>query len=299
MPGPVVVGLDGSRESLAAARWAAREATARRSPLLLLHSWTSQPLNAPIAQEGHNKQLYGREVLDAAAAELTRLHPGLSVSTELVADPAAKALLDHAEDAGMLVVGSRGHGAVVGFLLGSVSLHVIGAAGCPVVTVRAGAAAGAHGAAPVPVPGDDDVLGNEDGAITVGLSAHGPAAHALLDFAFASAEPDGTPVRVVRSLPLTTLLPGPSGEPGRFEAQEREALAGELAAWREKFPTVPLTEHVETGTAAQVLLAAAAHSRLVVVGKRRHSAPFGGRLGPVAHAALHHLPCPVAVVPHD
>ncbi|NDZ98224.1 universal stress protein, partial [Streptomyces sp. SID10116] len=36
----------------------------------------------------------------------------------------------------------------------------------------------------------------------------------------------------------------------------------------------------------------------LVVGRRARRAPVGARIGSVAHAVLHHAPCPVAVVPH-
>jgi nucleotide-binding universal stress UspA family protein len=51
----------------------------------------------------------------------------------------AKVLLDAAEGADLLVVGSRGHGGFAGMLLGSVSQHVVAHAPCPVVVVRRGA----------------------------------------------------------------------------------------------------------------------------------------------------------------
>jgi nucleotide-binding universal stress UspA family protein len=47
----------------------------------------------------------------------------------------ARALLVASEDADLLVVGSRGHGAFVGAFLGSVSHQVVAHARCPVVVV--------------------------------------------------------------------------------------------------------------------------------------------------------------------
>ncbi|WNZ06642.1 universal stress protein [Streptomyces sp. 11x1] len=70
-----------------------------------------------------------------------------------------------------------------------------------------------------------------------------------------------------------------------------------MAPWRRKFPEVSVTEEVVTGRPSQVLTTAG-HGRLLVVG-RRHPGHLTWRLGPVAHAALHHVPAPVAVVPHD
>jgi nucleotide-binding universal stress UspA family protein len=69
---------------------------------------------------------------------LLHRHPDLGLTTELVPEPAAKALLERAADASVLVLGSRGHGSLAGFLLGSISLHVLGLASCPTVAVRAG-----------------------------------------------------------------------------------------------------------------------------------------------------------------
>ena len=58
-----------------------------------------------------------------------------------------------------------------------------------------------------------------------------------------------------------------------------------------------VTQHVEMGSAGEVLLTAAASAQLLVVGRRAHRSAVGTRVGSVAHAAMHHAPCPVAVVP--
>lgn len=296
MTRPVVVGLDGSREGMTAAWWAAREAVDRQLPVLLLHSWTTQPLNVPIAQEAHSKERYGREVLQRTEAELLHRHHDLTLTTELVSAPAAQALVERAENASMLVLGSRGHGTIASFLLGSISLHVLDRAGCPTVTVRAGdPTVGAGWGHPSAVDRDE---------VVVGVKAPGWATDPLLEFAFTAAEPRGIRVRAVRALPVSTLVPQPHTiavyAHRRYEAEERIRLSAALAPWREKFPEVAVVEQVTTGSAAQILPAAAAtHGRLVVVGRRRHPSRRTWKLGPVAHAALHHAPCPVAVVPHD
>ncbi|UIX34184.1 universal stress protein [Streptomyces sp. GQFP] len=287
MTGPVVVGLDGSPASVAAAWWAADEAVRRNLPVLLLHSWTTQPLNVPIAQAAASKQQYGRDVLLRTEAELLHRYGDLDLTTELVSDPASQLLLERGERASMLVLGSRGHGSLANFLLGSISLHVLGLAQCPTVTVRA--------ADPAVANGWGHPATQDRNEIVVGVSEPGPAVGLLLEFAFASADAHGTAVRAVRALP-PAVLPPHRHDDSRSTAEER--LADELAPWREKFPDVPVTAHVETGPAAHVLLAASAHSRLTVVGRRRHPSHLTWKLGPVAHAALHHLPCPVAVVPH-
>ncbi|MEV0173581.1 universal stress protein [Streptomyces sp. NPDC050803] len=287
MTGPVVVGLDGSPASVTAAWWAAREAVDRHLPVLLLHSWTTQPLDVPIAQEAHNKQRYGQEILTRTSAELLHRHADLDLTTELVSAPATQALLDRADNASMLVLGSRGHGSVASFLLGSISLHVLGLAPCPAVAVRAHDPAVAAGWEHPAAAGKDEIV--------VGVHRPGPAADPLLEFAFTTAAAHGHRVRAVTALPLSTLV---TRQDEDFEQEARVRLAEILAPWREKFPDVPVIKHAATGPAAQVLLTASANACLTVVGRRRQPSHLTWKLGPVAHAALHHVPCPVAVVPN-
>jgi nucleotide-binding universal stress UspA family protein len=290
MTGPVVAGLDGSPASVTAAWWAAREAVDRRLPLVLLHSWTTQPLGVPVPQETLGKQRYGGQVLRRMETELLHRYADLSLTTELVSDPATQSLVDASENASLLVLGSRGYGSVASFLLGSISLHVLGLARCPTVTVRAGD--------PAVEAGWGHPASAERDEIVVGVQEAGPTADPLLEFAFTTAEPRGARVRAVRALPLPSLMMHPQDDRGD-ETDEHARLAAALAPWREKFPGVTVVEQVAKGSAAQVLLSACAHSMLIVVGRRRHPSQLTWKLGPVAHAALHHVPCPVAVVPHD
>ena len=295
MSGAVVVGVDGSPAGMTAAWWAAREGLDRRLPVLVLHSWTTQPLNVPIAQEALSKQRYGEDVLRRAEAELLHRYGDLVLTTELVAAPASQALLEHGEDAALLVLGSRGHGSAASFLLGSISLHVLGLSRCPAVTVRAGDPSVENGWGHTAAGPDTVVAGVEPG----------PAADAVLEFAFTEAHARGAGLRVVHALPPSALIPHPHPAPtghgpaARREAEEHARLAAALAPWQEKFPGVPVTAEVTAGAAAHVLLSAATHGRLTVVGRRRHPSHLTWKLGPVAHTVLHHAPCPVAVVPHD
>ncbi|MFH8468202.1 universal stress protein [Streptomyces sp. NPDC017991] len=64
------------------------------------------------------------------------------------------------------------------------------------------------------------------------------------------------------------------------------------------FPEVSVTATVREGRAATELVRASAGACLVVVGRRTQEGRFGAHLGPVAHAVLHHVRCPVVVVPH-
>ncbi|MGJ5832375.1 universal stress protein [Streptomyces ossamyceticus] len=151
-------------------------------------------------------------------------------------------------------------------------------------------------------PGRD--LGGEPGRGHGGRPGARAGGDALLDFVFGEATSRGTPVRVVRVLPLPAslaahphekLVADPVGPP---EAEERVRLTAAPTPRREKFPDTPVEERAMTGHLSQALLTAAVTGLLLVVGRPRHR-PDPGRLGPVARTAPYHVPCPVAVVPHD
>ena len=140
----IVVGVDGSVGSLAALRWAIQEARLRRVAVLAVMVW-QQPLRAAGPYEvahGLDPTVDIEEALNAATAvELARLRQevaleqDVAVTFEAVEGHPAQALVLTAKDAGLLVVGSRGHGGFVGALIGSVSHHVVAHAQCPVVVV--------------------------------------------------------------------------------------------------------------------------------------------------------------------
>ncbi|GHJ05080.1 universal stress protein [Streptomyces olivaceus] len=289
MTRPITAGVDGSEESVAALAWAAREAVRRRAPLHVVHSWHHETQEAAGAGGRDAQERWVRDAVAGAVRTVTERHPELTVTTEVREGDAVAALLAAAAGAETLVLGSRGHGAVVGFLLGSVGQQVIAGAGGPVVLVRAGDEAAAEAA------GREVVVGQqgepEDSADVIG-------------FAFEAAAARGATVRAVRAWALPTVFtysPGSmalADEAGGLEQYERKALGEALGPWRERFPDVPVVEHVEMGSAGQVLLSVAANAQLMVVGRRARRTAVGARIGSVAHGVLHHAACPVAVVPH-
>ena len=135
----VTVGLDGSPESLAAARWAADEAEKRKLTLRLLHAW---PLLAPEPtgdSPGGRPELLGEASRPHRASELQTRHPGLLVVGSLVPDDAQNALIQAASESEMTVLGSRGLESVESYFLGDISLPVVARAQRPVILVRADA----------------------------------------------------------------------------------------------------------------------------------------------------------------
>jgi nucleotide-binding universal stress UspA family protein len=135
--GRVVVGFDGSARSIDALRWAAAEAEARGAALDVIHAWRLPTLSAPpvhaVLQNVSLLEEAGQGLLARAMAEVT---PRVANATpHLTSEPAARALLERGEGAGLLVVGTRGLGRVTGALLGSVSRQLLHHAPCPVVVV--------------------------------------------------------------------------------------------------------------------------------------------------------------------
>ncbi|QKZ23685.1 universal stress protein [Streptomyces chartreusis] len=289
MTRPITAGVDGSEESLAGLAWAAREAVRRGFPLRVVHAWRFQPHDAIDAGEDTQAQ-WVRDGLAEMARGVAERHAGLEVTTDVVEGPPAETLIAAASESEMLVLGSRGHGRVVGFLLGSVGQQVISGAARPVVRVRAG----------------DEPSGEAAGReIVVGQQGDPEDSAAALGFAFETAAARGATVRAVRAWTLPPLFAySPASlkmldEAGGLEPHEKEALGEALRPWREHYPDVPVVEHVEMGSGGQVLLSVSGRAQLMVVGRRVHRTAVGARIGSVAHGMLHLADCPVAVVPHD
>ncbi|MFF8594063.1 universal stress protein [Streptomyces sp. NPDC015220] len=289
MTRPITAGVDGSRESLAALAWAGREAERRGLPLRVVHAWRFETHDAFDLGDRDTQRQWAHDSVAAAARDVAERHPRLTVTTDAVEDGAVEALVAAAADAETLVLGSRGQGPLIGFLVGSVGQQVIAEAARPVVLVRAGDEPAAEAAGREVVVGQHG--GPDDSART-------------LRFAFESAAARGATVRAVRAWTLPPVFAYSPGslrlldEAGGLEPYEKKALAEALAPLRERFPDVPVVEHVEMGSAGQVLLTAAERAQLVVVGRRARRTAVGARIGSVAHGVLHHAGCPVAVVPH-
>ncbi|MFD6300012.1 universal stress protein [Streptomyces sp. NPDC060235] len=290
MTDPITVGVDGSPESRAALGWAAREAVRRDLPLKVVYAWHWPPHDMVGGGDREDQERWARGMVEDAARTVTDRHEGLRVTAEVLDGEAVEALLRVAGPEGVLVLGSRGYGAFVGFLLGSVGQQVISRSPGPVVLVRT----------------EDRPEGEAGGREIVVGQQGGPDDSAPgLRFAFETAAARGAAVRAVRAWSLPPVFAySPASlrlldEAGGLEPYERKALDEALQPWRERYPEVAVTEHVEMGSAGQVLLSLSDRAQLMVVGRRAERSAVGGRIGSVAHAVMHHAPCPVAVVPHS
>lgn len=137
---PVVVGVDGSRESEAALQFAAEEAKMRGALLRIVCAWEPSASGymgeafAPTPDAFEKAEQDAEAVLSAALEHLQ----GESLTIEAVAEEGGPAavLLEQASDASLLVVGSRGLSTPKRLMLGSVSHDVAQRAHCPIAIVR-------------------------------------------------------------------------------------------------------------------------------------------------------------------
>ncbi|MGR3936525.1 universal stress protein [Streptomyces sp. BRA346] len=286
MTGPVVAGVDGSERSLVAAEWAAREALRRGAGLRLAHACPPLPRRVSPVPGWTAWQHVGEQMLQRTTDAFMGRHPGLHVEGVHTDTEPEQALLAAAADAELLVVGARGWGGFDGLAVGSVALHVAATADCPVVTVPDPAAR---------APDADEVV--------AGFTGHAPADETI-GFAFRAARERDALLRVVHAWalppasPSAWMLTALEEDRGLWEDQESQVVSDALRWWREKYPQVAVVPDVVLLGPAQALVRASERARLLVVGRRTSPRVAERRLGPVAHAVLHHAHCPVVVVPH-
>jgi nucleotide-binding universal stress UspA family protein len=138
--GRIVVGVDGSRSSVSALRWALRQAELTGSTVeavLVLDTTASLGMTMTVSPSG-NLLVEADRSLTEAVTRATGGGPSVPVARSVEYGHPAAVLIKHAEHADLLVVGSHGLGGFSRPRLGSVSQHCIQNAACPVVVVRTG-----------------------------------------------------------------------------------------------------------------------------------------------------------------
>jgi nucleotide-binding universal stress UspA family protein len=142
----IVVGVDGSRSSRLALRWAVRQAgltggivdavMAYQVPAGVSgYAWGPGPVGVDDTAE---READARKALDAMLSEEIKPDDSHRVIARVIYGHPAEVLLNAAAGADLLVVGSRGHGAFAEALLGSVSQHCAHHAQSPVLIIRGG-----------------------------------------------------------------------------------------------------------------------------------------------------------------
>lgn len=133
---PVVVGVDGSPASERALGIAFTEASLRGVDLVAVHAWSDDTVFEVPGTDWSTLQTMGEETLSERLSGWQERFPDVLVRRVVAADRPAHQLLEQAESAQLLVVGSHGRGGFAGMLLGSVSTAVVHAARMPVIVVR-------------------------------------------------------------------------------------------------------------------------------------------------------------------
>jgi nucleotide-binding universal stress UspA family protein len=131
--GPVVVGLDGSAATGTALAAAFDAAAARGTEVIAIRAYTPP---SPMAVPPSAVEAHEREALEASLRGWRDKYPAVKVEALLAAGRAARVLTGVSHTAQLVVVGSRGHGGFTGLLLGSVGLHLMHHAECPVLIVH-------------------------------------------------------------------------------------------------------------------------------------------------------------------
>jgi nucleotide-binding universal stress UspA family protein len=135
----VVAGVDGSAQSVSALRWAAGYAAATGARLRVVLAWHFPAAVGP-APVGVAPAAISDEVHQNAVETLAKITAegaaGVDVEQVVGYGHPAQVLVEQSGEASLLVVGSHGHGAFTGMLVGSVSIYCVTHSLCPVVVVR-------------------------------------------------------------------------------------------------------------------------------------------------------------------
>jgi nucleotide-binding universal stress UspA family protein len=284
----IIVGVDGSPLGEHAVLWAAEEARLQHRGLTLVHAEKQLTLHqqawfvsaqVPVQEIAEDIREHAERAVNRAHSLACERFPDLGIETLLEIGDARTVLLEHSEGSPMVVVGSRGHGRVVGLLLGSVSGALVRHATCPIAVVR-------------PISeGRRGVLVGADGS---------EASMVPLEYAFAEAAARELPLTVVHCLwePLVGHLRWAHVDRNDPEFEEaRLRLAESLAGMADKYPDVPVHLSVTRGAIDACLVDLSQQHDLLVIGRPPHS--LGERLvlpGLVITVA-EHAHAPVIVVP--
>ena len=281
----IVVCVDGSAPSDAAVRWAARESLLRRVPLKLVHIVAApavmSPLTpVPVAMEQWQDEQARRIVGDAA--DLVR---GIAndadasapvVGTEIYSSTTVPTLIDLSKDAEMVVVGSRGHGALRRGLLGSVSTALVHHAHCPVAVIH------------------DSVTPAADAPVVVGIDGS-PASEIATGIAFEEAARRGVDLVAVHAWSDVDLSTVPGVDWDAVAQGEQELLAERLAGWSEDYPDVAVRRVVVRDQPAGCLAEQAENAQLLVLGSHGRGGFTGMLLGSVGTMLAHYVRIPLIV----
>ncbi|WP_099020522.1 universal stress protein [Mycolicibacterium palauense] len=283
----ILVGVDGSAPAKVAVDWAAREAALRNVPLTLAYvlspplmmAWPEVPMPPEYAQ-WQDRQ--GRKMLDEAA-EVAKAaaedRGGVRVHTEMPVGPTLPTMVDLSKDSELVVVGSRGRGALARGLLGSVSSGLVRHAHCPVAVIH-----------------DEDPLMENPAQAPVVVGIDGSrASEEATGIAFDAASRRGVDLVAVHAISDSDVIEMPGLDYNALEQQAHEVLGERLAGWRERYPDVAVRRVVEWARPARALLEESKNAQLLVVGSHGRGGFAGMLLGSVSASVAQSVRMPVIV----
>ena len=220
----ILVAVDGSAESDAAVRWATYEAVMRDATVTLMHvvppvvvSWPVAPMQATITEWQEDN---ARHVIEQAQktfhASLGESGPP-AVHTEVRYSGIVTTLVNASKEAQMIVVGSRGMGALGRLVLGSVSSGLVHHAHCPVTVVHA----------------DEAQAPDHNSPVLLGIDGS-PASEAATALAFDEASRRGVDLVALHAWSDVGVFPILGMDWREYEDQGHEVLGERLAGWQEQ-----------------------------------------------------------------
>ncbi|GAA0373757.1 MULTISPECIES: universal stress protein [Micromonospora] len=283
----ILVGYDGSPDAAAALEWALAQAGRDGRPVRLAYifewltvaGWVGPGMTPGMWPDEQARQQV-EELVRKAASDAAAAHPDLTVSGEVLDGPPALVLEECSTAAGLVVLGSRGHGGFTGLLAGSTAVSVTAHAHCPVVVVRRETA---------------DVT--RAGHVAVGVDGSEQSLLAL-GFAIEQAALRRVPLHVLRAWQPGREQWNLTGEQAREAAlaAQRAELDEPLRRWQATFPDVEVSVETAAAAPAGLLIDASRNAQLMVVGTRGRGGLRGMLLGSVSQQLIQHAHCPVAVV---
>jgi nucleotide-binding universal stress UspA family protein len=150
--GRIVVGVDGSPSSEKALAWAVEHAHRTGRPVDAVIAWEFPATYGIVPGSEFDFRGQAADVLGKSVQNVVAADDAGRVRQRVLRGHPARALLDAAAGADVLVVGCRGHGGFAGMLLGSVSQHVVAHASCPVLVVHGHESSGAEHGTPAGGP---------------------------------------------------------------------------------------------------------------------------------------------------
>lgn len=285
---PIVIGVNGSFVALDAACWAGAVAESLGASLHILTAMPylgHNPTEATAAIRAMTMAEHRDSadlLLEATKEAVLKEHPGLTVTTESVDEPADEALAVASRTARLLVLGCDDVNSAGAVLLGSTTLATLTRAVCPTVAWRG------SNSAPT---GQPIVAGVGGSAVDGGV----------LGTAFELADMLGAPLRVVHSLALSR-----SAADIRIpllidwnavEAEQWHHLNAQVEPWRARYPDVKLTLVSGPLKSSRALLEHSDDAQMVVIGSRRRGALARSLFGSTSLNLLHHSTIPVVLCP--